>query len=77
MSMDSSYADATGEEKREDSVHSVRARVNDTCLRQLESNGVMSDGRRKKLRALLGAERPPKADEFVALFQEEPDEAVQ
>ena len=77
MTTDSSYADATGEEQCEKSVHSVRARVNDTCLRQLESDGVMSDGRRKKLRALLVAEKPPKADEFVSLFQEEPDEAVQ
>lgn len=77
MSTESSNADATGEEKCEDSVHSVRARVNDTCLRQLESNGVMSDGRRKKLRALLAADKPPKADEFVSLFQEEPDEVVQ
>lgn len=77
MSTDSSKTDATGESQGEDSVHSVRARVNDTCLRQLEANGVMGDGRRKKLRALLNADKPPKADEFVSLFQEEPDEDVQ
>jgi hypothetical protein len=77
MSTDSSKTDATGTGHGEDSVHSVRAKVNDTCLGQLEADGVMSDGRRKKLRALLNADKPPKADEFVSLFQEDSDEAVQ
>lgn len=56
MGMDSSKTGAKGVGHGEDSVHSVRARVNETCLRQLEADGLMGDGRRKKLRALLNAD---------------------
>ncbi|HCT45231.1 MAG: hypothetical protein CMJ35_02495 [Phycisphaerae bacterium] len=77
MSTDSSENGTAGGEQGGESTHSVRTLVNDTCLRQLETEGVMDEGRRSKLRTLLSAVKLPKADEFVSLFQEKPDEAVQ
>lgn len=77
MSLDSQHSDATDVREGETSPRSIRARVNDACLRQLDADGVLDDARREKLRAMLNAGRPPKAEEFVSLFEETSDEAVQ
>lgn len=76
MSTDSSNIPVTNDGQGSDPARSVRTRVNEVCLRQLETDGVMDEGRRKRLRAMLNADTPPKAEEFVTLLQEQPKEAV-
>lgn len=76
MSTDSSNIPVTDDGQGSEAARSVRARVNEACLRQLEADGVMDEGRLKRLRVMLNAETPPKADEFVTLLQEQPKEAV-
>lgn len=77
MSTDSSNITATDAGQWDDSPRSVRARVNEAFLHQLAAEGLMDEERRERLRVMLDAERPPKAEEFISLFQEPLEEAAQ
>ena len=56
---------------------SVIGRVNALCLNRLEADSILDIGRIKELGELLESPTPPKADQFVQLFQREPDQVVE